>query len=220
LLDNLIRFGFETSNNQVEYEALIAGLKLAKDLRVRCLRCQTDSQLVSGQMNGEYQAREPLLQKYHNMTKELALQFEDISIVHVPRGDNARADILSKLASTRKTGQHRMLIQEVLSIPSLDRDYVFDVWVGRKGWMTPILNFLMNDMLPDDRTEARRIRRQAASYTVVGGELFRRGFSSLLLKCLDQEQVDYVLSELHKGICGMHSGARAMAVRVLRVGYY
>jgi len=56
-----IRFGFTTSNNQAEYEALIAGLKLAKDLGVRNLKCQIDSQLVAGQMNGEYQAREPLL---------------------------------------------------------------------------------------------------------------------------------------------------------------
>jgi len=56
-----IRFGFETSNNQAEYEALIVGLRLAKDLGVRSLKCQTDSQLVAGQMNGEYQAKEPLL---------------------------------------------------------------------------------------------------------------------------------------------------------------
>jgi len=56
-----IRFGFETSNNQAEYEALIVGLRLAKDLGVRSLKCQTDSQLVASQMNGEYQAKEPLL---------------------------------------------------------------------------------------------------------------------------------------------------------------
>jgi len=86
--------------------------------------------------------------------------------------------------------------------------------------MTPILNFLMNNTLPKDRAEARKIRRQAASYTVVEGQLFRRGLSSPWLKCLDQEQADYVLSELHRGICRMHSGARSMAVCVLRVGYY
>jgi len=124
IVEQSIRFGFEMSNNQAEYEALIAGLRLAKDLEVRCLRCQTDSQLVAGQMNGEYQAREPLLQKYHNMTKRLSLQFEEFNIVHIPRCDNARAEILSKLASTRKTGQHRTLIQEVLNTPSWDRDYV------------------------------------------------------------------------------------------------
>ena len=43
-----IRFEFDTSNNQAEYEALISGLRLARDLGVRNLKCQTDSQLVAG----------------------------------------------------------------------------------------------------------------------------------------------------------------------------
>jgi len=60
-VEQSIRFGFKTLNNQAEYEALIAGLRLAKDLRVRSLKCQTDSQLVTSQMNDEYQTREPLL---------------------------------------------------------------------------------------------------------------------------------------------------------------
>jgi len=201
IVEQSIRFGFETSNNQAEYEALIAGLRLAKDLGVRCLRCQTDLQLVAGQVNGEYQAREPLLQKYHNMTKKLMLQFEEVSIVHVPRCNNARADVLSKLMSTRKTGQHKTLIQEVLNTPSWDRDYVLEIQIRENSWMTPILNFLMHDILPEDRAEAKKIRRQAASNTVVKGELFRRGFSSSLLKFLDRKQPDYVLSELHRGTC-------------------
>lgn len=48
--------------------------------------------------------------------------------------------------------------------------------------------------------EAKRIRRQAASYTVIDDELFKRGFSSPLLKCLDQDQANYILSKLHKVI--------------------
>lgn len=67
--------------------------------------------------------------------------------------------------------------------------------------MTPILNFLIHDSLLGDQVEAKKVRRQAASYTVVGGELFKREFSSPLLKCLDRMQADYVLSELHRGIC-------------------
>jgi len=47
------------------------------------------------------------------MTQNLVHQFEEVSITHVPRSDNDQADILSKLASTKKTGQHRTLIQEV-----------------------------------------------------------------------------------------------------------
>jgi len=41
-----------------------------------------------------------------------------------------------------------------------------------------------------------------------------------LLKCLSQEQAEYILRELHEGLCGLHCGARMMATKVLRVGYY
>jgi len=56
VVEQSIRFGFDTSNNQAEYEALITGLRLAKDLGMKNLKCRTDSQLIAGQMNGEYQA--------------------------------------------------------------------------------------------------------------------------------------------------------------------
>jgi len=138
----------------------------------------------------------------------------------VLRVDNDRDDILSKLTSAKKVGQHRTLIQEVLNTPSRDHENVFAIQDGKGNWMTPILNFLVNDILPEDQTKAKKLWRQTASYTVLNGELFIRGFSSPLLKCLDRTQADYVLSELHKGICGMQSGARFMVVRVLRVGYY
>jgi len=63
---------------------------------------------------------------------------------------------------------------------------VFAIQVGRGSWITPILNLLVNNELPEDQVEAKRVRRQSASYTVIDGELFRRGFFSPLLKCLDQ----------------------------------
>ena len=65
------------------------------------------------------------------------------------------------------------------------------------------------------------MRTQAAKYVIIANELYQRGFFSQLLKCIDNEQVDYVVRELYyKGICGMHSRGRSMAAQVLRVGYY
>jgi len=56
---------FKTSNNQAEYEALIAGLALAEDMRIKIVSCKADSQIVVGQLNEEFQVKEPLLLKYH-----------------------------------------------------------------------------------------------------------------------------------------------------------
>jgi len=111
-------------------------------------------------------------------------------------------------------------MQEVLYAPSWNQEDVFKIRNKVDNWMTLILKFLVHDTLPDNETEAKRVRRQAASYTMVNEELFKRGFSVPLLKCLDPAQAEYVLAELHRGICGMHSGTRSMAIRVLRVGYY
>ena len=51
-----LRFRFKAFNNEAEYEALIAGLELAKELKVESLDIYSDSQLVIFQINDEYQA--------------------------------------------------------------------------------------------------------------------------------------------------------------------
>ena len=47
-------------------------------------------------------------------------------------------------------------------------------------------------------------------------DLYRRGYSARLLNCITKEQAEYVLTEIHEGVCGNHSGARTMAAKVLR----
>ena len=61
LIEQSLRFSFKTSNNQVEYEAIIVGLNLAQDVGARRLLCKTDSKLTIGHLNGEYQIKDPTL---------------------------------------------------------------------------------------------------------------------------------------------------------------
>jgi len=55
---------------------------------------------------------------------------------------------------------------------------------------------------------------------MVGDDLYKREYGQPLLKCVTAEQAQYIIKELHEGICGYHSGARTMATRVLRAGYF
>ena len=55
---------------------------------------------------------------------------------------------------------------------------------------------------------------------MIGHDLYKRGYSRALLNCITKEQAKYVLGEIHEGACGNHSGARTMAAKVLRVGYF
>ncbi|XP_057730600.1 uncharacterized protein LOC130945929 [Arachis stenosperma] len=59
-----VRFEFPISNNQAEYEALIGGLTLATEVGAKRLEVYSDSQVITSQVNGSYQAKDPLLQKY------------------------------------------------------------------------------------------------------------------------------------------------------------
>ena len=52
-----LKFGFEASNNEAEYEALIAGLKLARDIGAKRIKALSDSMLVVQQVRGEYETK-------------------------------------------------------------------------------------------------------------------------------------------------------------------
>ncbi|GAV81691.1 RVT_3 domain-containing protein, partial [Cephalotus follicularis] len=95
-----LRFGFKATNNEAEWEALIAGLTIAKQLEVQKLEASSDSQLVVGRVSGEYEAREDTMAKYLAHVQSLKSTFQVFRVLKVPRAENARADHLSKLATT------------------------------------------------------------------------------------------------------------------------
>ncbi|XP_068474929.1 uncharacterized protein [Phaseolus vulgaris] len=100
LIEQALRFAFKASNNQAEYEALIVGMLLAKEMGAQSLLAKSDSQLVTGQVTGEYQAKDPQMVAYLKYVEVLKGAFSAFELVHVPRKQNARANLLAKLASS------------------------------------------------------------------------------------------------------------------------
>ncbi|XP_073107718.1 uncharacterized protein [Elaeis guineensis] len=98
--EHALRFDFKASNNQAEYEALVAGLKLALELGINHLQVFSDSQLIVGQTKGEFETRDPTMAKYRQKVKDLVTPFKYFEISHIPRTENARADALSRLATS------------------------------------------------------------------------------------------------------------------------
>ena len=127
LIEQALRFAFKASNNQAEYEALTAGMLLAKEMGARSLLAKSDSQLVTGQVIGEYQAKDPQMTAYLGYVQVLKNAFAVFELLHVPREQNARVDLLAKLASSSKGGRQRTVIQETLKTP---QTFVADNMVG------------------------------------------------------------------------------------------
>ncbi|HYA77087.1 MAG TPA: ribonuclease HI family protein [Verrucomicrobiae bacterium] len=90
------RFIGEATNNQAEYNALIAALEFAITLKVEEVTCHIDSELVTKQLNGEYRVKNFELRKLWRNANELKSGFKKISFVNVPRTNHyiQRADAL------------------------------------------------------------------------------------------------------------------------------
>ncbi|RDY14054.1 Tf2-9, partial [Mucuna pruriens] len=84
--------------------------------------------------------------------------------------------------------------------------------------MTPLVQYLEDGRVPEDGQEARRMMKEATKYTLVGQQLYRRGFAFPLLKCLEGDKVEYVMKEIYEGICGTHIGRRALASKIAKAG--
>ena len=95
-----IQLRFRATNNEAEYEALLAGLKLSKNIGVKNLTVKSGSQLVIGHIKGEYEAREDRMKKYLTVIQTLLPHFKKVEFVQIPREENVDADRLARLASS------------------------------------------------------------------------------------------------------------------------
>ncbi|XP_057450405.1 uncharacterized protein LOC130741746 [Lotus japonicus] len=219
-IEQSLKFDFQASNNQAEYEAIIAGLRLAIEMGVQSIRIKTDSQIVSRQIQGEYQAKDAQLAKYLVKAQNLMKQVDKVQINHVPREENTRADILSKLASAKKVGNNKSVIQEVLNSPSIENDEVMAIsmaidqdWMGRiklclEAEGTDLFMFTKDQIW------------EASHYTLLGDQLYMRGVGVSLLRCVSKEEAERIMFEVHEGVCASHVGGRSLAAKVLRAGFY
>ncbi|GJR53206.1 reverse transcriptase domain-containing protein [Tanacetum coccineum] len=98
-----LRFEFDASNNEAEYEALMAGLRIAEQMGVQNLTAKVDSRLVANQINRTYVAKEQSMIQYLEKAKALINDFRNFSIEQVPRSVNKKADALNKIASNKFT---------------------------------------------------------------------------------------------------------------------
>ena len=87
-------------------------------------------------------------------------------------------------------------------------------------WTTLIVSYLRNRTLLEDRNASRKLKVQSSHFVLIGDVLYKRGFSRPYLRCLAHADANYVMREVHEGVCGNHSGARSLVHKLIQAGYY
>ncbi|GJX72945.1 reverse transcriptase domain-containing protein [Tanacetum coccineum] len=135
-----LRFQFTASNNEAEYEALIAGLRIAAQIGVRNV----------------------------HKVKSLVSGFANFSISQVPRSKNKKAYVLSKIASTSFAHLSKQVLVEILKEKSIQEKEVTTM-VEEDGltWMTPIIEYLKERTLPDEKKGCKQTPYQGQTVRIV-----------------------------------------------------
>ncbi|KAF5779193.1 putative integrase, catalytic core, ribonuclease H domain, ribonuclease H-like superfamily [Helianthus annuus] len=228
IIPHSIACEFQATNNEAEYEALIAGLQIAKDMGVKYLKVYVDSLLITNHFNGSYAVKGEKLTKYLEIVKELALSFVSFSLTQVPKEDNTEADALANLGSSLK-------IPEDISIPiihilapakvamEIDEDTAVipseEAQSYAGSWVSPIMKYLQHGEIPMGENP-RAFRIKVTQFTILNNVLYKRSLAGPYLRCIEDPEIEEVLRDFHEGDCGNHTGGRALFSRILRTGYY
>ena len=154
------------------------------------------------------------MQKYLSQVKRLRSSFDLFSLSHISRSGNTHADSLATLATSSAGKLPRIILVDHLSKESkVTKDVVHthEVRVG-PSWMDPIVVFLKDDILPEVKSEAEKIRRNTTRFWLSKDhKLYKHSYSGPYLLCVHPEASELLLEELYEGICGSHIGGRSLS---------
>jgi hypothetical protein len=88
-------------------------------------------------------------------------------------------------------------------------------------WRKPFIDFILDQLVPDDKAELERITQQSANYVVIGPDLYRKAPSTgILMKCIIRSEGLQLLAEIPSGECGYHDASTNLVDKAYRSGFY
>ena len=188
------------TNNEAEYEALIAGLEMAIHMGIRRLKVYGDSQLILSQVAGEFKVLKPELIRYHERTMELIDQIPEVILEKATRAENGRADALARVAkelgSLRESKVHITIRnRKPLSlsfskedIPEAEKEIFFVeelspeinlVAEDEEDWRTPFIEYFKHGVVPKEKGFADQLKKRVLRYVYTEDTLYRRSYDQL-----------------------------------------
>ena len=122
-----------------------------------------DSQLIMGQINGTCKAKEERMKKYIEKVLRLVNKFEKTDFIQISREENVEADTLAKEALANEAVYE---FDEIQYIPSIDIPEVQQV-ESTGNWMTPVISYLKEGQLLEEKDKARKLRVKSARYVLM-----------------------------------------------------
>jgi ribonuclease HI len=113
MLKYAIQIEFSTTNNIVEYEGLVTGLRLAKELDIQWFLIRGDSQLVAKHVQKEYGYNDDKMTDYLAEIWRMEKFYDDFEVRYAPRLDNRDADHLAWIASSRAPIPSDVIIEKL-----------------------------------------------------------------------------------------------------------
>uniref|UniRef100_A0A2N9FJG1 Integrase catalytic domain-containing protein n=1 Tax=Fagus sylvatica TaxID=28930 RepID=A0A2N9FJG1_FAGSY len=198
-----VKLGFDCTNNMTEYEACIVGLQAALEFGAYELEVFGDSLLIVSQTNGEWQAP--------------GSQAHPVSTIHQPANPKVQLvegdDVRPLRIETRDIPAYCVCIEECMNV---------EAEIDDKPWYYDIKRFIQDREYPSRATENEKkyIRRMAFQFFLSGEILYKRTHDATLLRCVDAEEANRLIQEMHAGLMGAHANGPFLARKIMRAGYY
>ncbi|XP_027178217.1 uncharacterized protein LOC113777381 [Coffea eugenioides] len=214
---------FACTNNMAEYEACIFGLKMALEMEIKELVVFSDSDLLVHQTLKQWITKDSKILPYHCSLLTLAKQFQNLEFRHLPRARNAFVDALATLASMIQYPDELKI--EPIQIQFQDKPahcWAVDKSSDSVPWFNDIKEFLKTGSYPQHAGTKNKsfLRRMASKFFLNGEVLYKRTSDLNLLRCIDEDEAQYMMKEVHSGVCGPHMNGHLLAKKIMRTGYF
>jgi hypothetical protein len=189
------------TNNQVEHQAAIKGLRLLREARADTVEIIGDSLLVLNQLAGKYECNGDILRGYYEECLELGC--------------------LVPTCAERAKRRSKWPGSECFKVSAWGHGYYrWDTRYG--GWrLEKRYSWVLARSVTTNIQEGQKQSPQICSkYVVLDDTLYYRMIKGILLKCLNDEDAKLVMAEVHEGICRIHQSTYKMKWMLRRAGYY
>ena len=143
-----------------------------------------------------------------------------VKFVQIPREENECANCFAKAAFAEFMNASEQVLSFVQTSSLIDDGKQMLEIDVEENWTTPLIEYLQSGTLPDGKDAARKLKVRASRFMLIRDVLYKRGFSRPYLRCLSHNEADFVMREVHEGICGNHSGARSLVHKLIWARYY